>query len=146
MPLTNLHCVNVIEPRRPGCRTHSVRLVLVSAGSEIEAIRKVALSLSEYDGDCRVKYRNAFNEADDPDTLTWSYQTWSREDANVGGLARDIRAIAERPAPTPLDALRQAQALLAKGTQLGGSAEDWKQYRETCNAVDAALAAATGEA
>ena len=45
-----------------------------------------------------------------------------------------------------LAALQQAQALLAKGTHLGGSVEAFQQYRDTCNAVDAAIAAATGEA
>lgn len=93
MPLSNIHCVNVVEPRRSGARTHSVRLVLVSASSPDEAVRKVAASLSSYDSDCRVGYRNSFCEADDPDTLTWSHQTWTRDDAaGYGQLASELRS------------------------------------------------------
>lgn len=63
-----------------------------------------------------------------------------------GGVAEaeaNARLIAV--APDLLDALRQVQALLAIGTHLGGSAENFKQYIDTCNAIDAAIAAATGE-
>lgn len=123
MPIANLHCVNVIEPRRPGCRTHSVRLVLVSASSGPEALRKVACSLSEYDGDCRVQYRNSFCEAADSDTLTWTHQTWSRSDADgVGTLVSELRQGpaegARKAAPDLLAALRQIEAATADGGTL----------------------------
>lgn len=99
MPMTNIHCVNVIQPRRPGCRTHAVRLVLVQASGPDEAVRKVAASLSKYDADCRVGYRNSFGEADDKDTLIWSYQTWSREDAD--GYGQHVGALRTAMAANP---------------------------------------------
>lgn len=110
MPLPNVHCVNVVRPRRSGARTHSVHLVLVVASGPDEAVRKVAASLSPYDDDCQIGYRNSFGEADDSDTLTWSYQTWTRDDAiGYGQLASELRA--SSPAPAPTFSLEQLAAL-----------------------------------
>lgn len=118
MPLPNIHCVNVVEPRRPGARTHSVRLVLVTARTPDEAVRKVAASLSPYDLDCRVGYRNSFCEADDLDTLAWSHQTWTRDDAiGYGQLASDLRA-------TPAPARFTLDQLAALGRRSVGDPED----------------------
>lgn len=39
-----------------------------------------------------------------------------------------------------LVALEQAQAVLAKGTHLGGSVAAFQQYRSACDAIDAVIA------
>ena len=60
--------------------------MLVQASGPEEAVAKVVASLSKYDYDCRVGYRNSFGDADEEDTLIWAHQTWSREDADGYGV------------------------------------------------------------
>lgn len=87
MTAQTLHCVNVIQARRPGARTNSVALKLVLASSEEEALRRVA---AEADDSDLIRYRNAFAPTD---VFTWSYQTWNTEDVRTSG-GRPARTIA----------------------------------------------------
>lgn len=69
-----IHCVNVIEPRRPGARSRDVKLMLVVASSEYEAMCLVA---AEEPDDVRLLHRNAFEPGE---TVRWITQSWTNDD------------------------------------------------------------------
>lgn len=70
----NIYAFNCLQPRRPGARTHYVRIVCVLARDRAEAEQAVC---AEQMPDVRVCYRHSWEPGE---LFTYAHQSWSRED------------------------------------------------------------------